>query len=80
MVETYNLGSLLQANEEIFGDFRDIGVSRDATGFINGTSTLTLPVDAALDLTLEVAGVLAWEQSHLDIAVRVGFQLTLHRL
>ena len=80
-VTTYNFSSLLQANEEVFGNLRHVRVSGDTAGLVGGPSRrLTLPVDAALDLAFEVARVLARQQGNLDVAVRVWLQLTLHWL
>ena len=79
--DTYDFGTFFQADEEVFGDLWHIGVGCDASGLVSGTTgALTLPIDAALDLTLEVARVLPWQQGHLNVAVRVGLQLTLHWL
>ena len=75
------MGTLLKADEEVLGDLWDVGVGGDTAGFVHSAaSILVLPVNTALDFTLEVAGVLAGQQGHLDVAVRVRLQLTLHRL
>ena len=43
-------------------------------------SALGLPLDGALDLALEVSGVLAADQRHLDVLVGVGLELAGHGL
>lgn len=78
---TYDLGTFLEPDEEVLGDFLDLGVGGNAAGLVHHTATiLALPIDAALNFTLKVARVLAWEQRHFDVAVRVRLQLTLHWL
>lgn len=42
--------------------------------------TFILPFDLALDLALEMCGIARANQSHLDVLVRVGLQLTCHGL
>ena len=80
-VFTYDLSPFLKADEQVLAHLWHIGVCSDTASFIcSSTSILTLPINAALDLTLEVARILAGQQGHLDVAVRVGLQLTLHRL
>ena len=65
---TYNLGSLLKADKEEFRDFRDGRVGSNTSCLIKVTS-IAFPIDAALDLALEVAGLLAWHECQLDVAV-----------
>ena len=76
---TYNLSSFLKSDEEVLRHLLNLGVGSNTTGLVHDTpSVLVLPINAALNLTLEVAGVLARQEGHLDVAVRVGLQLTLH--
>ena len=41
---------------------------------------LAFPLNGALNLALEVRGVLAADECHLDVLVRVGLQLAGHGL
>ena len=77
-IATYNLGSFLQTDKEIFGNFGHISVSCYASSFIDSPHVFVFPVNAALDLSFEVAWVLAWQERHLDVAVGVGLQFALH--
>jgi len=75
-----DVGALLQADEEVFRDLRYVGVCSNTSSFINSATTFTFPINAALDLTFEVTGVLARQQGHLDVAMRVGLKFSAHGL
>ena len=65
---TYNLGSLLEADKEEFRDFRDGRVGGNTSCLVK-VASIAFPIDAALDFALEVAGLLAWHEGQLDVAV-----------
>lgn len=59
----------------------DLRVCSDTASFVHhAAAVLILPVDTALDFTLEVARVLSWQEGHFDVAVGVWLQFTLHWL
>ena len=76
-MRTYNLGSFPKPKEE--GLFVLVVVRGGVVLRSHVELLLTqrlLPLDGALDLSLEVHGILMRHKRHLDVLMRVRFQLT----
>jgi len=77
----YNLRALSESHKEVLADISADRVSLHALGIMMlNVVVVTLPLDLALNLPLEVSRVLAADESHLDVLVRVGLQLSSHGL
>ena len=78
-VVTYNLGALFESDKEVFCALRQrcSGLNRAC---LNLVGLVSLPVNAALDFSLEMSGEARRHQRHLDVAMGAGFELSLKRL
>ena len=78
----YNLGTLLESEEEELTDVCDDGSGVHTLGVVVliGDVVLVVPLNLALNLALEVRRVLRAVERHLDVLVRVGLQLARHWL